>query len=135
MAASELVVAIDPGTEKCGVAVVGPNRAYLQQVVNRVELIEALRNILQTWLICLVVIGDRTGSKDFEKEIRASFPELKIHLVDEHLSSQEARLRYWEHNPPRGLRRLIPTTMQVPPEPFDDYVAVILGERYFQGNE
>ena len=31
---------------------------------------------------------------------------------------------------PRGLRRLLPTSMQVPPVPVDDFVAVILGTRY-----
>ena len=30
----------------------------------------------------------------------------------------------------RGLRRLLPTSMQVPPVPVDDFVAVILGTRF-----
>ncbi len=91
MVASGLIVAIDPVTEKCGVAVVGSNEVELKKVVKRLELIQTLKNILQTWPTDQVVIGDRTGSKDFASEIKASFPELKIHFVNEHLSSQEAR--------------------------------------------
>ena len=41
----------------------------------------------------------------------------------------QARERYWEHNKRRGWRRFFPSTMFLPPEPFDDFVALILAER------
>ncbi len=41
----------------------------------------------------------------------------------------EARERYWEHHRRRGWRRLVPSTMLVPPDPVDDFVAFILAER------
>ena len=47
------------------------------------------------------------------------------------LADVELLFDYWREHPPRGLMRLIPVTMQVPPVPVDDYVAVILAERYF----
>ena len=37
-------------------------------------------------------------------------------------------------NPPRGWRRLLPVSMQMPPEPYDDYVAVILAQRFLRGD-
>ena len=55
---------------------------------------------------------------------------MTITLVDEHLTTLEARARYFVEHPPTGLKRLLPVSMQVPPEPYDDYVAVILGERF-----
>ena len=75
----------------------------------------------------LIVLGDRTGSARFRRELAQAFPHVDIVAVDEHLSSVEARQRYWQENPPRGWRRFIPLGMQVPPEPFDDLVAVIFG--------
>jgi hypothetical protein len=51
-------------------------------------------------------------------------------LVDEHRSSEQGRRRYFRDNPPRGWRRLLPVGLQTPPRAYDDYVAVILAERY-----
>lgn len=80
-----------------------------------------------------LVVGDRTGSREFlsgleRHGVKDSIG--SIHRVDEHLSSLEARSRYFKDNPPTGFRRWIPLTMQTPPVPFDDYVAVILAERF-----
>jgi hypothetical protein len=52
--------------------------------------------------------------------------------VDEHLSSVEARSRYLDDHKPRGIARLIPKGMRTPPEPIDDYAAVVLAERYLK---
>jgi len=80
------------------------------------------------------VLGDRTSSgkaKEVLSELLIEDKKLEILSVDEHHSTELARRYYWRKHPPRGLRRLIPLTMQVPPVPVDDYVAVILAERYF----
>jgi hypothetical protein len=76
-----------------------------------------------------VIVGSGTTSKQVVHELREFLPSLGILVVDEKNTSLQARERYWEHNPRRGLRRLIPSTMQVPPEPVDDFVALILAER------
>ena len=55
-------------------------------------------------------------------------------MVDEYNTTQLAKGEYWKANPPRGLKKLIPITMQVPPVPVDDYVAVILARRYIANN-
>ena len=55
---------------------------------------------------------------------------IRVVVGDEVLdTSVKARERYWEHNPRRGWRRLLPATLQTPPEPVDDFVALILAER------
>lgn len=46
-------------------------------------------------------------------------------------STLEARDRYWTMYPNRGLQRLIPLGLRVPPRPVDDIVAILLIERYF----
>lgn len=126
------VVAIDPGTDKCGFAVVSKGCILRRWVAPRIQLIEELAEAVEAFEIETVVLGDRTGSKAFRSEIAAAFPSLKIAVVDEHMSSVEARARYWVENPPRGWRKVLPVGMQVPPQPYDDLVAVILAERYFE---
>jgi hypothetical protein len=77
----------------------------------------------------LVIVGSGTTSRPLIHELREQFPSMSILDVDERNTSLQARERYWEHNPRRGLRRLGPSTMWLPPEPVDDFVAYILAER------
>ena len=51
-------------------------------------------------------------------------------LIDESHSTEEARKLYWQYNPPTGWRKIIPTSMQFPPEPVDDLTALVIGLRY-----
>lgn len=128
------MVAVDPGREKCGLAVAAPGKVLEQTVVSRDSYLEVLRDLLHRYEIEQIIVGDRTGSRDLIKEIRTRFPRCSLQTVDEHLSSQEARKRYWQKQPPKGWRSFWPVSMQVPPEPYDDYVAVILAERFFRKN-
>ncbi|MDR3591821.1 MAG: pre-16S rRNA-processing nuclease YqgF [Negativicutes bacterium] len=134
----DTVIAIDPGREKCGVAVVGKRDGLLwKQVIATPRLATVVEELARTREICTVVIGDRTAHQSAVKalaEVRINDRPLSVHPVDEHRSSDEARGRYWLDNPPRGVMRLVPVTMRTPPVPVDDYVAVILAERYFRQN-
>lgn len=47
-------------------------------------------------------------------------------LIDESHSTEEARKLYWQYNSPTGWRKIIPTSMQFPPEPVDDLTALLL---------
>lgn len=132
---SVVVLAVDPGSYKCGVAVVDSTlRVLARQVVATAELPPVLRHLMATCPVTHLVIGDRTGSR----RVRALLEELAggrpVISMDEHLTSLHARRRYFLENPPRGLRRLIPPGLRIPPCPVDDYVAVILAERYLKGN-
>jgi len=128
------VIAVDPGTDKCGIAVLTEERAVvLRKVVPREIAVRELQSLAASFRPAVLVMGDRTGSKAFLRELETAGFSAQvegIHTVDEHLSSLEARDRYFLENPPRGLRRLIPRTMQTPPVLYDDYVAVVLAERY-----
>lgn len=134
----ETVIAIDPGRAKCGVAVVGREDGLLsKQVVETSRLAAIVEELARTHAITTVVLGDRTAHRsamDALAGVRVDGRPLSIHPVDEHRSSDEARGRYWRDNPPRGILRLIPVTFRVPPVPVDDYVAVILAERFFRNS-
>jgi len=133
------IVAVDPGREKCGLAVLSPEGEVREQrVVSRSELFHHLAGCLQRYGVFQLVVGDRTGSKELIAEFDKSPLSERVppvRRVDEHLSSHEARLRYFRDHPPRGWRRLIPRTMLTPAEPYDDYVAVILAERYLAAEQ
>lgn len=133
---TETIIALDPGRDKSGLAVLSGRgdcieRLY-QSVVPTKDLIETIKQLAADNKAEILVIGDGTTSNQAQGAIKEGIPELGIVVVDEYYTTQLARKRYWLENPPKGLRRLIPTTMQVPPVPVDDYVAVILGERYLK---
>ena len=57
--------------------------------------------------------------------------EERAEKIQQHRKATElAKKAYWKAKPPRGWRRLLPVSMQVPPVPVDDFVAVILAQRY-----
>ncbi len=125
------VLAIDPGRSKCGVAIVRRDEGILaRSVVHKEDLRRLLHTLIQQFHPDVIVLGCGTGMKDVEKIISSLDSTLKIEIVDENYTSIDARKRFFKENPPRGLKRLIPTTLQTPNVAYDDYVAVILAERY-----
>lgn len=125
-----VVVAIDPGREKCGVAVVAMDGTVLEQaVIPAPALRERLLGVELP--VAAYVVGHRTASREARAVLQAiGVPGERVKVVDEDRSSEMGRRRYWRAKPPKGWRRLIPTGLQVPPEPYDDFVAVELAERY-----
>ena len=61
-------------------------------------------------------------------------PDVFITVVEEAHSTEEARTLYWQENPPKGLKKLIPLGLLVPPIPLDAYAAVILVRRFLEDN-
>lgn len=128
----DTVVAVDPGRAKCGVAAVSSDGEVLSLAVvetDRVGLTAAA--LAHTHGASVIVLGARTGSPRVWDLIHAADPALTIAEVEEDMSTLEARERYWQENPPGCLMRLIPTGLRLPPEPYDDWAAVVLAERYF----
>lgn len=134
MTRARTVLAVDPGSSKIGMALVRrENDGSLEVLWRRIGKIEELENDLREGMAienpATVVVGSGTNSKAVVRRIRELGPVSGILLVDEANTSQQARERYWEHHPRRGWRRILPASLQTPPEPVDDFVAVILAER------
>lgn len=122
----------DPGRDKCGLAVMGLERQlYYHQVVWAGETIATIQALRQQFPISLLVMGDQTTAKRWKQQLESDLLQpLPIVLVDERYSSLEARDRYWQMYPPKGLARLLPSSLRTPPCPWDDIVAILLVERY-----
>ncbi len=126
-----VVAAIDPGREKCGLAVVDEDGRVLEQaVVATVWLEDELTERVQKFRPERILLGNGTTSRTAEEDIRTAFPDIPVEIVDEYRTTDDAKIAYWKANPPTGWRRFFPTSMQVPPVPVDDFVAVILAQRY-----
>jgi hypothetical protein len=128
------VLAIDPGSSKCGLVVAKRNaqgkvELMWRTVVKSEQLMSAVREAADECPFSMVIVGSGTRSKEVVNALREWMPSVGILVVDEKDTSLQARERYWLHNPRRGWRRLWPATMQVPPDPVDDFVALILAER------
>lgn len=123
-----MFMGIDPGRDKCGVAVLtAEGDIKFQRVVPTEELDTVIKNLAAEFTIEKVILGDGTTHKAAAKKISAAG--LAFELVDEKHTTEEARREFWKKNPPRGWRKFLPTSMQVPPEPVDAIVAEILVRR------
>jgi RNase H-fold protein (predicted Holliday junction resolvase) len=128
------VLAIDPGTHKCGMALVRREEDFsLVKLWNEIVATEDVRYKLHEAFAIepfdMVIIGGGTHSQPITSIARQQMPSIAVLVVDEADTSLQARERYWEFNPRTGWRKLFPSTLQLPPVPVDDYVAYILAER------
>jgi RNase H-fold protein (predicted Holliday junction resolvase) len=126
------ILGFDPGKDKCGIAVrSSTGKIYTHEVVASEEAIDYLISLCQKYPIELLVMGNQTTSKVWQQKIAAKI-NIPLSLVDERNSTLEARDRYWQMFPPKGLQKLIPQGMRLPDRPIDDIVAILLIERHLQ---
>ena len=127
------IVGIDPGRDKCGVAVLNSSAEILfEEVIETAEFETVLKNLIAQFNLKLAILGNGTTHKNAEKILRSLNLEVKV--VDEKHTTEEARRLYWKKNPPRSWRKILPTSMQVPPVPVDGIVAEILVTRHLSGS-
>lgn len=134
MLGEKTLLAIDPGSTKCGFALVHRDESdhiHLQwhDIIPSEQAAERATALQLEHQFTLIVVGNGTRSRSIVEALRESMASIGILVVDERETTMQARERYWEYNPRRGWRKFLPATMQVPPVPIDDYAALILAER------
>jgi RNase H-fold protein (predicted Holliday junction resolvase) len=129
-----MLLGFDPGKHRCGLAIMGVDRTlHYHQVIQADQVVATVQSLRQQFPISLVIMGDQTTAQNWKQTLTTGMPDpLRIVLVDERYSSLEARSRYWQMFPARGLYRLVPQGMRVPPRSLDDIVAILLIERYLE---
>ena len=135
MIMTKLYLGIDPGRSKTGLALVdGVGKilklhiAESQNIDN--EIVEFIKNSCPVQ----IVLGNGTNSRNIGESVKRVLPDVMVAVVEEAHSTEEARALYWQENPPKGLKKLIPLGMLVPPVPLDAYAAVILVRRFLEDN-
>ncbi len=128
------ILAIDPGSSKWGWAVVNHQSVVIAHGINRFEELNVrVTQLHEEYAFKSIILGDLTGSQEYYRNLIANCPHLTIDFIDESNSTLEARTVYFEFNPPKGLRKLIPLSFQSPSEDYDDYTAIVLARRYLKG--
>ena len=135
MIMTKLYLGIDPGRSKTGLALVdGAGKivklhiAESQNIDN--EIVEFIKNSCPVQ----IVLGNGTNSRNIGESVKRVLNDVMVTVMEEAHSTEEARALYWQENPPKGLKKLIPLGMLVPPVPLDAYAAVILVRRFLENN-
>ncbi len=125
-----IVLGIDPGTRKCGFAVIAaPGAAAPLElgIVPTEELGATVARLVKQYSVETIALGGGTHTAPVAAAIRDFGVPLEI--VDERETTLRARRRYFMAHPPRGWRRLVPRGMLLPPVPIDDFAALLIAER------
>lgn len=125
------VLAIDPGRDKCGIAVLSPQGDVLLHEIVPTGALETRVSELAAEYAPRIIMGDGTTSAAAKARIEAQAG--AVILVDEYRTTEEGRRLYWAENPPRGWRRLMPRGLLTPTVPVDDFAAVALARRFLAG--
>ena len=130
------IIAIDPGRAKCGVAVLEDDCSVLEQgIIPSALLVGVVSNMMDRYKPVAIIIGDGTGSAPAKTGIESIGADTPVVSVDESHTSELARARYLAETPPRGIWRFLPRFLRTPETPYDDFVAVILAERWLANNK
>lgn len=130
-----MLLAIDPGRDKCGIAVVTGNAVVLFQKIVAAEKIESyLPKLLNRYKIEEVVLGDGTSSEEVARKIKKNY-DLPLVIIKEAYTTLAAEERYRQEHY-TGIKRFFLSFIKWKPAfPVDDYAAVILGERYLKDKD
>lgn len=121
---------VDPGNDKTGFAWVDANGE-----INRVavlptkDLPELLLDILKEDFEA-IIIGNGTNNVNVKNLLCKFNNNIKMITIEESYSTEDARKLYWQEQPPKGWRKLVPLGLQVPPINLDGYAAAVLVQRY-----
>lgn len=129
------ILAIDPGREKTGIAILKNSDVLEHKKINSEELVQIIKSLLEKYIIKTIVMGNGTSSKKKYDLLKREFIDRDIVLINEYRTTDEARKLYFQENPPKGWKKLIPLGMQVPPVPVDDYAAIVIGRKYLKDNK
>ncbi len=129
------VLSIDPGRAKCGIAILNREGEVLfRGIVAADRIVEETLALNAAYTPDAILVGAGTGSRPVLLALQQVGLSALLHCVDESYTSEAARKRFVGENPPKGWRRLLPHSLRTPDRPYDDYVAIILAERWIKNS-
>ena len=125
LGAVPVLLGIDPGKDKCGLAAVGEDGTVRQMmVVPAAEIVSVIQRWVEEAPVLALVVGDRSTGKVLAQRLEVL--DVPLYLVPEHESTLRGCRLYFQDHPPQGLMRFVPLSFQVPPRPIDDYAALVI---------
>lgn len=139
MALEPYVLAVDPGRDKTGIAILTKTaQLVMMDIVSTDSVPCELQSLLAMYpTVSVLVCGNGTNHKAVGSIVKEVAEELEkvFAFVNEKYTTEEARRRYFEVHPPIGWRKLMPRGMLYPSVPVDDITAWIIGERWLLTNK
>jgi RNase H-fold protein (predicted Holliday junction resolvase) len=128
-----LILAVDPGKDKTGVALVDTDgRIEAFTVILMQNFKESFAAFVKDRTIERCILGNGTTSPAMKQYLESTYPEWPLTVIDEAYSTDEARHLYWQLYPPKGLKKLLPLSLLTPPGNMDGLAAVVLARRYLK---
>ena len=135
MVMNKFYLGIDPGRSKTGLALVGGKGKIISlHIAESQNINNEIFEFTKENCPAQVVLGNGTNSRNICEAVQQVLPNIAVNVVEEAHSTEEARALYWEENPPKGWKKLVPIGLLVPPIPLDAYAAVILVRRFLEDN-
>ncbi len=129
-----IVLSIDPGSKKCGAAVVSSVEGVLERrVLTITSLGEFCLQLSRLYDFSHIIVGGSTGSAQAVRIVQGALGR-EVTVVDETHSTERARTRYFKDHPPTGLKRFLPLSLLIPPDLYDDYAAIVLAEDFINSH-
>ena len=130
-----MILAIDPGSEKTGIALVSEDGACVFKKIIPTENLETdIAEIFENEIPHVLVLGNGTHHKEMKRRLEIFSAEKKfeipIALVNEKYTTEMGEARWKKEHPAKGLAKLFPEGLREVKEPVDDYVAWIIGQIY-----
>ena len=127
-------IAVDPGQDKCGIALMDESGiVYEKSVVPVNNLALEIQRILEIEpQIYIIALGDGTGYKEIQKNLRERCPGLRVVVVEESGSTLRARRLFLRDRRVKWHKRFFPFSLFFPVSPVDEYAAVVIGEKYIE---
>ena len=130
----DVLLAIDPGTSKIGIAILRSNGSVLdKRIIRKNENPDSVLNeILGNYKPTTIVIGNGTGYEKIKQVIESiTQSNIQVIIFDETDSTREARKNYFNrYNPLKRFFLTIGYLFGFSRIDLDDDVAVIIGKRY-----
>ncbi len=127
----KLLLSIDPGKDKCGIAILNYElRIFFKGIIKTTKIKSYLQEVLNSYNIKDIVIGNGTYSVNLNQIVR-ELSDIPASFVDEAYTTVEAEERYLAKHKKNWQNWLSFITWK-PSVAVDDYVAVILAERFIK---